>query len=388
MLKFEKQPPQIVTYGNYKNYKELFEKKIQIKLSEFDIKNIPYETFSNIFIDILNLHAPLKKKYLRANHSKFICKELNKEIMLRSKLRNKFLKDKTDEARTKYRKQRNICVHLLRRAKRNYYNDLNLSNVTDNRKFWKTIRPLFANKVKVKNKITLNEDSKSTKDDQQVANIFNSFFVNTASSIKISYNKSLPQNRDISKLVEHAIKNFENHSSIIAIKINRNPNVQSSFKPVTKEMIAKEISNLKSGKAARSNDIPTKVIKDFKDLFATFIYNNYNKCLLDGTSPEDLKTAEVVPVHKKKKSTGKNNYRAVSILSNISKIYERSFYNQKYDSFDSIFSKYQCGFRKGYSPQHCLLYKTEKIKQARDNDVFAAVLADLTKTFDCINTNF
>ena len=112
-------------------------------------------------------------------------------------------------------------------------------------------------------------------------------------------------------------------------------------------MIAKEISNLKSEKAVRSNDIPTKIIKDFKDLFATFIYNNYNKCLLDGTFPEDLKTAEVVPVHKKKKRTDKNNYRPVSILSNISKIYERSFYNQMYDYFDSIFSKYQCGLGKG-----------------------------------------
>ena len=57
-----------------------------------------------------------------------------------------------------------------------------------------------------------------------------------------------------------------------------------------------------------------------------------------------------------------------------------------YDYFDSIFSKYQCGFRKGNSPQHCLLYMTEKIKQARDNDnVFAAVLTDLSKAFDCIN---
>ena len=272
MLKFEKQPPQIVTYRNYKNYnKELFEKDIQIKLSEFDIENIPYETFINIFINILNLHAPLKKKYLRANHSKFISKELSKEIMLRSKLRNKFLKDETDEARAKYRKQRNICVHLLRRAKRNYYNDLDLSNVTDNRKFWKTTRPLFANKIKVKNKITLHENSKSTKDDQQLANIFNSFFVNTASCLKISFNKSLPQNRDISKLVEHAIKNFENHSSIIAIKNNRNPNDQFSLKPVTKEMIAKEISDLKSGKAVRSNDIPTKIIKEFKRLIC-YIY--------------------------------------------------------------------------------------------------------------------
>ena len=204
---------------------------------------------------ILNLYAPLKKKYLRANHSRFISKELRKEIMLWSKLRNKFLEDKTDEERTKYRKQRNICLQLLRRAKRNYYNDLDLSNVTGNRKFWKTIRPLFVNKIKGKNK-----------GDQKVANIFNSFFVNTASSLKISYNKSLPQNRDISKIVEHAIKNFENHSSIIAIKSNRNPSDQFSFKSVTKEMIAKKISNLKPAKAVRSNDIPTKIIKDFKRL--------------------------------------------------------------------------------------------------------------------------
>ena len=53
-----------------------------------------------------------------------------------------------------------------------------------------------------------------------------------------------------------------------------------------------------------------------------------------------------------------------------------------YDYFDSIFSKYQCEFRKGHSPQHCLLYMIKKIKQARD--VFAAVLTDLSKAFDCI----
>ena len=49
--------------------------------------------------------------------------------------------------------------------------------------------------------------------------------MNTASSLKMSYNKSLPQNRDISAIVEHAIKNFENHSSIVAIKNDRNPGI-------------------------------------------------------------------------------------------------------------------------------------------------------------------
>ena len=57
-----------------------------------------------------------------------------------------------------------------------------------------------------------------------------------------------------------------------------------------------------------------------------------------------------------------------------------------YDCLGSIFSKYQYGFRKGHSPQHCLLHMIEKIKQARDNaNVFAAGLTALSKTFDCIN---
>ena len=73
------------------------------KLSEFDIESTP-KHFTNIFIDILNLYPPLKKKYLRANHSKLNFKDLSTEIMLRFKLRNKFLKDKTNGARAKYRK--------------------------------------------------------------------------------------------------------------------------------------------------------------------------------------------------------------------------------------------------------------------------------------------
>ena len=67
--------------------KNSFEKDIQIKLSEFDIENIPYKTFTNFFIDMLNLYTPSKKTYMRANHFKFISRELSKEIMVRSKLK-------------------------------------------------------------------------------------------------------------------------------------------------------------------------------------------------------------------------------------------------------------------------------------------------------------
>ena len=68
---------------------------------------------------------------------------------------------------------------------------------------------------------------------------------------------------------------------------------------------------------------------------------------------------------------------------------ERCLYSQLYDYFDRIFfSKYQCGFRKGFSTQHALLVMIEKMKIARDNKEFcAALLTDLSKAFDCICHN-
>ena len=71
---------------------------------------------------------------------------------------------------------------------------------------------------------------------------------------------------------------------------------------------------------------------------------------------------------------------------NVLKIYERSLYSQLYDYFDrNIFSKYQCGFCKGFSTQHALLVMTEKMEIARDNKEFCtAILTDLSKAFDCI----
>ena len=84
--------------------------------------------------------------------------------------------------------------------------------------------------------------------------------------------------------------------------------------------------------------------------------------------------------------TSKDNYRPVSILSNISKIYETLMFKQISEYFELILSKFQCGFRKGYSAQHCLLAMLEKWKSAVDNKkTFGALLTDLFKAFDCLN---
>ena len=138
-------------------------------------------------------------------------------------------------------------------------------------------------------------------------------------------------------------------------------------------------------KATQSTDTPAKLIKENSDIFGDFIFGNYSNCVLYFIFPNSLKNAIITPFHKKGAKTSKDNYRPVSILSNISKIYKRLLFIQISEYFEPILSKFQCGFRKGFSAQHCLLAMLEKWKSAVDKKRnFGALLTDLSKAFDCL----
>ena len=141
-----------------------------------------------------------------------------------------------------------------------------------------------------------------------------------------------------------------------------------SFKNVQEEEILKELNNLNINKATQNTDIATKIIKENSDIFGDFIFSNFN-CFINSPSyPLLLKRADITPVHKKDSKSEKNNYRPVSILSNISKVHERITFKQMSEFFESsFFSKYLCGFGKGFSAQHCLVSMLKKWKSATDN---------------------
>ena len=84
-------------------------------------------------------------------------------------------------------------------------------------------------------------------------------------------------------------------------------------------------------KVVQSNDIPTKLIKSFSVFSSDYIYIDLNKCIKGGEYVEDFKKAEVHPLYKKDGRKEKSNYRPVSILSNVSKVYERCLYDQIYE---------------------------------------------------------
>ena len=142
---FRKKPPKVIQYRNYKKCSHAnFRNELGYLLNSVNICDISNDDFVTTFMDILNKHAPIKKKYIRANDNPFITKELRKEHMSRSRLRNKYYKYNTDASALAYKKQRNKCVSLLKKATKTYFGNLNPSVICDNKKFWKTIKPLFS----------------------------------------------------------------------------------------------------------------------------------------------------------------------------------------------------------------------------------------------------
>ena len=148
----------------------------------------------------------------------------------------------------------------------------------------------------------------------------------------------------------------------------------------------KEIHNLHNNKPSQYRDIPTKIIKSNSDVFSDFLYVSINSSIKSSLFPSCLKTANITPIYKKGKRDLKDNYRPVSILPLLSKLYARSMIKQISDFFENIFSKNQCGFRKGHSTQQCLLAMPEKWKRSVDSGkAFVSLHKDLFKAFDCLN---
>ena len=158
-----------------------------------------------------------------------------------------------------------------------------------------------------------------------------------------------------------------------------------SFSSIDKETIIKEIYSLNETKAAPVTSIPPNIIKENCDIFSKKLHIDFNASTVLGIFPSNLKYADVSPVFKNGDRLDKSNYRAISILPAISKIFERPFFYQINNYMDPYISIYQCGFRKNMSAQNALLFMLEKWKCCLDNKGSTGVLlTDLSKAFDCL----
>ena len=138
-----------------------------------------------LFLKELNKHAPLKKKFLRHNNNPFMTKDLRKQILVRSKLKNIFNKNRHYENWCKYKCQRNLFLNLLRKTKKSFYKNLDEKQVSDKKAFWKKVNPSFSDKDVNSSKITLVEKNSIIVDQEKNANIMNNCFINITNTLSL-----------------------------------------------------------------------------------------------------------------------------------------------------------------------------------------------------------
>ena len=326
---FQKQKPKIFNYRNYKHLSNVnFRNELLYEISNKGFLDISREEFDALFMTTLNVHAPMKVKYIRANNSPFMNSELYQAIMVRSRLRNKFLKLKNNESKDAYKKQRNHCVAILRNIKIQFYEHLNPSLISDNKTFWKQVKPFFSDKTPRNSKILLSEGNEIIRNPATCAEIFNNFFSDAVDDLEIDRSLHIDCTVNLDDPVEKVIEMFNNHLSIL--RINQEGHSQNSFnfEPIPESSIYDITSNIDSAKAYQKDNIPPQILKDNVDICSYVLFSDVNKCIYNGAFPNNLKHADITQTFKKTERLHKNNYRPVSILPTLSKVYEKLFYLQ------------------------------------------------------------
>ena len=146
------------------------------------------------------------------------------------------------------------------------------------------------------------------------------------------------------------------------------------------------INNLLGSKSNRKNEIPTHILKLCKN--SPFLVQLFNLCIREGTYPQSLKCAQVVPIYKGGPKDLCTNYRPISLLSPINKIFEKLIYSRLYTYLEqnSMLSSHQCGFRMGLSTTLAIHDMQENIlENLEKGSITCTIFCDLSKAFDTVD---
>ena len=351
-----------------------------------------YKNFEKTFVNVLGTHAPRKTKVLRGNQKPHVDKNLRKAIMKLSKLKNKANRTKLQNDIAKYKKQRNLVVKLNRDSKLRYFDNIEISK--NSKPFWNECKPYFSNKhahgdskiiLIEKEEITNNSNEVIKKEtllvkNDEIAKTFNKHFAETVETLNTF---EWPSNNTdlLNDQLTAIIKKFQNHPSIKKLKSKYNFQEKFSFKPVPVNYVESIIKNIPNNKAARG-EIPLHILKQ-----CGFTYQMLTDCINDALSqgifPDSLKFANITPVHKKDEATDKQNYRPVSVLPLLSKVFEKVIYDQLSQYLDKYLNSLLCGFRKAHSSQHALFKLLQAWQEELDKSGFVGtIIMDLSKAYD------
>ena len=327
------------------------------------------ESCVQIFLEMINsLYCncfPLKTKFIspKRYQNKWITPDVKRLINLKSESFRNYRRGLiTKEENNRLKNHVNSQVN---KAKHEYYITAFENSKNNSKKTWDVLGQLMGKNKSKMNNITLLGETGETNDSSDVANIFANYF------------KNIGQNLD-SNLTTSSQSPFQH--------IARNP-YSFYFFPVTTEECLSIISELKIT-SVDYDQIPVKIFKSISEFIVHPIVSMVNSSFQQGNFPSILKFAKITPIYKKDCKKLCSNYRPISRLHYLGKIFERMVSNRVTAFFDKfhLFNNNQYGFRKKRSTQDAVLNFTEAVYDAlngKNHNI--SVLIDLKSAFDTVN---
>lgn len=313
-----------------------------------------------------------KMKILNKPKENWINKNIITTINNRNTLWRKTKKEpKNKEIYKDFIKERNKVTVDIAKTKQKYYYGAFKKCDKNPKKTWALINSLSKNKNQSHYiPIRLESDSGTITDPQQICECFNSYF--TTIGIKLS--EQIPSNY-------HCISSTSSSQSSC-------DNDLTHLTPTTANEVLKIISELDSNVSAGIDGINTKCLKCIKPLIAKELAACVNTSLKEGIFPDSLKTAKVTPIFKSGSKSEAGNYRPISVLPILSKVYEKILHNRLLmylDSINFLFTR-QYGFRSQSNTLSATVDLVTKIKNNIDSkNIAVGIFIDLKKAFDTVS---
>ena len=354
--------------------------KTRVKVNDYLLNNFIAE-FNSLNFDIAGETAEFNYSYFHENfralydkwfinsrttsknsilRSDWISLGLAKSSDVKNMLYDNWVQHKSRCNWNKYIDYKRVFETIKNKAKYDYYDRCFKSNQSDLKKTWKLINGLLGRKRSNRLLAFPNSDA---------AHNFNSYFINIASDlISKTYGNDLQEDMEFKKYLP------ERQADELC---------DISF---TSNQIIGIITKLNNSKGTYFSP---RILKLLAPTISPILAELFNKCVIDGYFPHELKVAKVIPLYKNKGlNTDLSNYRPISMLPVFSKIFEKLLHREINDFLDKnkLLNNSQFGFRSKHSTVHALINAVENLHTAIDDKNFTlGIFIDFSKAFDTIN---
>ena len=273
--------PKQIKYRSYKKFApENFLSDVKHAQFECDGANSDksYDHLTNTFRNIVDKHATIKTKLLRGNDAPFMNPELRKAMYTRARLKRRLNKRPSKQNEVAFKKQRNRCVTLRKKAIKNHFKRVTSNGLMSNKAFWDLVKPFLSNKgVLAGTDISLVKDDKIVTDDHDLCEIFNDYYINIVENTSgkkpssIANANSIDDDREIVRLI---LDKYKDHPSILAIVQDPEHTFQSfSFNEIAARDVWLQLKMLDGSKSTGVDQIPPKLVSLASDDLAVPLTN-------------------------------------------------------------------------------------------------------------------